>query len=207
MASTPRWFPDVSSNNGPVDVEQVVAGGLPIFAIKATQGTTYANPYHRDQAQRTHLLYTPVLHYHYADPADAVAQAQWFWSAVRPVWRAWDRMALDFEVVAALPRQFVDEFCVELGTLSGSSGILGYTNQSRYVSDRLSGAVPSGRWWIADYGAQPSVSGKDVLYAHQSTDSGQWPGIEGACDLSILNLRSANAYATAKKAREAAAER
>ena len=148
----------------------------------------------------------PGLHYHYGEPAEAVAQAQWFWSAVRPVWRTWDRMALDFEVAVAVPRQFVEEFCVELGTLSGSNGIVGYTNQSRYIGDQLSGSVPSGRWWIADYGAQPSLSGKDVLYAHRSTDSGQWPGIDGPCDLSILNLRSANAYAQEKKARESTVE-
>lgn len=210
----PRHYPDLSSNNGAVNIAAVVGAGLPVVAVKATEGAGYVNPAHADQAREVHALHTGVVHYHFCRPgSSSVAhEAAWFWAAVQPVWRPWDRLMLDLEVPVL--EDYVAGLSPAAGYLRELEGylhgydqnpVIGYTFEANYSDAGLRGALHSRHWCIADFSVPAGdarVTAPDELWSHQYTQTGRWPGVAGACDVNLMASRHALAASIARTWRE-----
>lgn len=194
---------DVSSNNGPgVNLATYSSAGHVAIAIKASEGTGYVNPFHKRWCDEAHWHRLTVVHYHFARPGrgDVGAEVALFHRTYLSAWRNGDYLALDLEVneggdVAGYARRF-------LGALAafGHPRIL-YTYRS-FRTEHL-GGVKADRWWVADY--SPPLS-SEHQWAKQYTDGAEGPqphhyaGI-GACDGSILNVKTAAALWLRKRTR------
>ena len=198
-AATAELFADISSNNSQFDAHKYASAGHLMIAIKATEGTGYANPYWPRWTIDAHTQRLAVTHYHYCRPdqSDPKLEAQRFWDCVRPHFAAkTDRLALDIETdnEADWPA-YLAEVDAELHRLSGIDAI-GYTYAAA-ITPQLQ--LRSGKWWIASYGtSQPSGARRKLangsLWAWQYTDGHVNPshgptaaaGI-GHCDMSVLS--------------------
>jgi GH25 family lysozyme M1 (1,4-beta-N-acetylmuramidase) len=82
---------DVSSNNGYVsvsDYQQMRAQGVKSVVVKATEGTTYKNPYAKEQAQNADKAGLSINFYHFShftSVSDAQAEANYFADYVQTI--------------------------------------------------------------------------------------------------------------------------
>lgn len=150
----------------PINWTQVAEAGVTAVFIKATQGTTYVNPwlgYDLAGAQDAGLL---VSCYHFATMTDPVAEAQFFMRHAAHL-----AQVLDYETNTNVPwaRSFLQALglppseCMTYGSLS--------TLKDFYAQ------LPS-LTWVAAYGQ--SWPGLGVLW--QFTDAAAIPGISAAVD-------------------------
>jgi hypothetical protein len=84
-------FPDLSNNNGAVDIS-----AAPALIVKATEGTGFVDAYYAGHRDHAHAMGIPFAGYHYLHQGDAAAQAAQAFSVVGPG----DPLMLDVEVVA-----------------------------------------------------------------------------------------------------------
>lgn len=197
-----RSFADISSNNPGFDAGAYRRGGASLICVKATQGSTYVNPYHRLWADQAHAQNLAVGHYHYATPGPAgtvLAQVMCFWGQVVDCWRQHDFLILDIERGQAwLPgeaQRFAPAFAKRLKEESGHS-LVGYSERSFLNECGKAIDIPGSRWWEADYSEdQLPVAWRRSTWAWQHTDGvngpppHSMPGV-GRCDVSTLNLAS-----------------
>lgn len=199
-ASPAYLFADLSSNNGAnaYNAAAYAKAGHLLIGLKATEGVGYVNPYYHGWAAAAHANRTAVLHYHFCDMGNPVAEAHHFWTIVKPNWKNGDRLAIDIETkLSGNAAAWLAEFD---GCLKAQSGIeaTGYTFRSALDSYGLK--VRSGKWWVASYGG-PWPAGPfrrlprgETMWAYQYTngvDGIAGPrtltGIAGRCDVSVLS--------------------
>lgn len=192
---------DVSNNNGHVDIDAYAHAGHRALALKASEGTSFVDPFHRGNALRAGGHHLSLVHYHFARPDvndNPVAEARHFWDAVRHLAGPRDYLALDLE--RATPAGWKHdpawsrEFDAEIRKLSRFNIIL-YTMRSAFDEAAGGGswfADPPERVWDADWSGGPdrSPSGSRTLI-RQFTDGVFGPephsatGI-GRCDMNVL---------------------
>lgn len=194
-----RYFADISNNDGHVDMMEYAAAGHLAIAIKATEGTTFVDPFHRGWSLRAGLHHLSVWHYHFARPDlgnDPHAEADHFWEYTRFLAGPRDYLVLDLE--RAVPSGWVHdpawsrEFDERIRALSRFSIILYGSRSSLQLSaDWLTG--PPRRVWDADWSTDPDFAPAGyACVARQYTDGQFGPqprfaaGI-GICDMSRLS--------------------
>ena len=161
---------DVSSaqhpNNQPIDWVTAKHNGVTTALVKATQGTTYLNPWFHVDANGAKAAGLDVLAYHFADFTNATAEAQWFMANAGPL-----AAVGDFETSTNVP--WMRTFLQALGRPWDQC--LGYGSAStfRSVYQQIP-ALP----WVAAYGQ--GYPGWGVLW--QFTSGAQIPGIPTAVD-------------------------
>lgn len=159
---------DVSSfqhpNGAPITWPAVKAAGVQGVIIKATQGTTYTNPYYASDVAGATSVGLPVIAYHFAAFMTAQAEARYFLSVAGS--RA---KVLDSETNTTATWQ--NDFLAALG--------FALTTELDYgsASTLPSGAIRS-LLWIADYGTKPAEG--EAIW--QFTSGGSVPGIQGTVD-------------------------
>ncbi len=185
---------DVSSNQPPIDWQQVAKHGIEGVYVKATEGISYVNPVFRGQAFGANGAGIPAGFYHFArpdrNPADE--EAMHFLAltgskpgALRPV--------LDYETTNRLTptEQFtwITTFNHAAKQLLGV-GPLFYSYRAFIAELRLPRPVGNGLW-LADYGPDdgtehpaPAPPPWKRVALHQFTSRGSVPGIPGRVDLS-----------------------
>jgi GH25 family lysozyme M1 (1,4-beta-N-acetylmuramidase) len=188
--------PDVSHyqhpNGKPIDWDKVAAAGK-VFAIsKATEGTTYNDPYFATDYPAE--LAAGLVHgsYHFAHPGLPIAgtamdQAEFFFAAVGDVTTA-DTLppALDLENTGGLsPGQLVtwaQDFLLDMRSLGGRTPML-YTYPNFWTND-LDDPTAFARYplWMAEYG----TSKAPVADIWQYTDASHIKGIPDAVDQSTF---------------------
>lgn len=163
---------DVSSNQvHPIDWAAVKKSGVAGVIVKATQGLSYVNPYYDQDVKGCVAVGLPVVAYHFATFAGAVAEAR----AFRKVAGARAR-ALDIETSANLP--WANEFLgllQECGGLSHAQTMLYGSESSLPIKGLIS------LLWVADYGVK--TPGRPCAL-WQFTETGKVPGIANAVDVS-----------------------
>lgn len=190
---------DVSSHQGGLNIGALWAD---FVIVKATEDDDYVNPYMVSQANATLGASKRLGFYHFARPGDAVAQANYFVTAVGSL-RGKATLWLDWEADAvAQGPGWAKEFLDTVGALTGSTpGI--YMNGNAVSSYDWSAVASSYQLWYAggpnysDYGtsysdpAVPSVPYWGQPLIHQYTEDGRLPGYSGTLDLNRLRDRAA----------------
>jgi GH25 family lysozyme M1 (1,4-beta-N-acetylmuramidase) len=178
----------------PINWNKVAKAGKSFAIVKATEGTTYINPYFAGPyaADYADALSAGLVHgaYHFARPtepviASAKAQAKFFAQTIGPVTTPKTLPpALDLEVTGGLnPGQLVtwaQEFLIEMRTLTGRTPML-YTYPDFWINDlRDPSALARYPLWMAEY----KVSTAPVADLWQYTSTSHIKGIVGDVDQS-----------------------
>lgn len=198
-----RLMADVSSNNGPISVPNYSRAGHVVLAVKATQGTGYVNPFHKQQCDLAHDFGLTVVHYHYCDVGNSPeVEISHFRHVYNKAWRAGDYACFDIEVpghtgssASAILRQYY---------LDTQREPVLYTYRS-FLENQLRGVkIPGNRAWVADYSSKViHLPAPYHLWAKQYTDGAEGPephfysGI-GKCDGSEVTAGVALALRTRK---------
>lgn len=158
---------DLPPGQGPaINWKAAAQAGVTTALIKATQGTTYLNPWFHTDVAGAQAAGLDVLAYHYCDFSGAPAEAEWFLANAGHLARIGD---FETSTNVAWMRTF-------LQALGGPpSELLGYGSASsfRSVYQQLPAMA-----WVAAYGQL--YPGWGVLW--QFTDAATIPGIPGAVD-------------------------
>jgi GH25 family lysozyme M1 (1,4-beta-N-acetylmuramidase) len=190
----------------PIDWTKVAKAGKDFAIVKATEGTTYVNPYFAGPYANDYAdsAAAGLVHgsYHFARPSlpiasSAKAQAALFAQTIGPVTtKATLPPALDLEVTGGLtPGQLVtwaQAFMLDMRTLTGRTPML-YTYPYFWEHD-LGDPTALARYplWMANFGA--SVAPISDLW--QYTDHAHINGIQDAVDVSKFMGTSGFPWAT-----------
>lgn len=156
-----KWnMVDVSSNNHPddkaIDWDRAKAAGVEYAMIKATEGTTYRNPFLSVDGLRATRAGIAVGYYHFARPhvGDAVRQADYFWSHVYGLPRALG-LCLDLEVTDGLTdSQLTTWASTFLDTIPASVERRELYTSPSFLA-RLKGQPRRHLTWLASWGKAP----------------------------------------------------
>jgi lysozyme len=190
----------------PINWKAVAKAGKDFAIVKATEGTTYVNPYFAGPYANDYAdaAAAGLVHgsYHFARPtlpiaSSAKAQAALFAQTVGPVTTAATLPpALDLEVTGGLrPGQLVtwaQDFLLDMRTITGRTPML-YTYPYFWEHD-LGDPTALARYplWMANFGAK--VAPTSDLW--QYTDRAHIKGIQGAVDVSRFMGTSGFPWAT-----------
>jgi lysozyme len=191
-ARKPGWVPDYDS----IDWAQVAASGQQFAIVKASESTTFVNPYYASDVAKARAAGLVVGAYHYARPgsSNAVTQAQHFARVIGnqrlshtlpPVLDIEDDGGKTKAKLATWTQNFLDE----LQRLTGRTPMI-YSYQS-FLKDEIGRLSTFARYplWIARYSSvEPTVSGAwSTWNIWQYTSSAKVPGIEGNVDVNWFN--------------------
>jgi Glycosyl hydrolases family 25 len=165
---------DVSSWQGNVDWAAVAANGARFAYVKATESTTYVNPYFTQQYVGAYQVGLVRGAYHFAlpDRSSGAAQANWFadhggtWSADNQTLPG----ALDIEYNPYGPT------CYGLSQAGMVSWLTSFLNQYRARTGRSAVIYTTTNWWQQCTGNYPGFGANNPLWiASWSTDVGPLP--------------------------------
>jgi lysozyme len=174
---------DISSNQANLDFTAVKAAGIVIVYIKATQGSSYVNPYLKQHYEAAKSQGLKIGFYHYFQPAsDPTQQAVFFANAIKDM--PYDTIPmLDVEINGSLSARvlstLVHECLNEINYLTQHIPVLySYTSfaKDNLIADGISGYP----FWPADYndrGYPGYNSIWDSWVGYQYTDKGNIGGI------------------------------
>lgn len=196
---------DVSSWQHPegaeIDWEEVAQAGYKFALVKATQGTSYVNPWAArdlDDARAAGFL---VGAYHYYEAGvDPVTQAKTFINSL--IGQVLDLGGwLDWEVPPMSEWAAAGEVGAFLGEAHETRPGVGLYCDESWAAQLRAASVPLGRWWSADWSATSAPAGS-LLW---QVGPAEVPGITGQVDTDVLvNVRAFN-IPTAPRARPNAA--
>lgn len=179
---------DVSSYQGEIDFKKVKADGIEIVYIKATEGTTYIDPYLERNYQRAKENGLKVGFYHYVNARteeQARREASFFIKNIAGK-NPDCKLAMDFETFGNLSKTQINKigltFLKEIEKLSRKQAIL-YSNT--YTAKTIwEGETTKYPLWVAEYEvSKPEPNGKWNTWAGwQYTDKGEINGIKAYVD-------------------------
>ncbi|WP_234117478.1 N-acetylmuramoyl-L-alanine amidase [Clostridium hydrogenum] len=181
---------DISNWAGVVDINKVKNAGYSFVISKITEGTTYVDPYGKQNIANTKSNGLIAGAYHFArftDKAGAIQEANFFkQNCPANV----DFVVLDFEQQCS--GDMTDACLAFLDSVSSIAPAIIYCNPS-YINSYLNSKITKYPLWIANYGVQSPKTPLWGTYAiWQYDENGQVPGINGAVDMDI----SGPAFAT-----------
>ncbi|HET8561851.1 MAG TPA: GH25 family lysozyme [Marmoricola sp.] len=184
-----------------INWSKVAADGVKFAFLKATEGTSYQDPYFKADwaASGKAGLYHGA--YHFARPGtkpsvrgSAIRQADYFAAYIGPQ-TSWGTLppVLDLESTGGLsPKQLIywtQQFLTELQAKTGRNPII-YTSPYFWI-DNLNNSTAFHNYplWVAHYGVkQPMVPGKWPTWSFwQTTSSARIQGISGNADRDAFN--------------------
>ena len=179
---------DVSAWQNNIDFEKVKNQGVKIVYIKASEGTTYKDPYFEENYQKAKQNGLYVGSYHYVrarTEKEAKLEAEFFASNLSG--KEIDcKPAMDFETFGNLNREQINNIAIIfLETLKKLTGqdVIVYSNTytARNIFNEQVAKYPL---WIAQYGVSvPSPNGKwNTWEGFQYTSEGTIIGIKGYVD-------------------------
>ncbi len=188
---------DVSNHQDRIDWSRVKADGIAFAYVKASEGTTFADPKYRAHVTGAKAAGIKTGAYHFARPdtytsdprRDARAEADWFLSLAAP--RSGDLLpALDLETAGLPPAQMVEWTRAWLDRVRqkiGARPVL-YTYPAFWSALGGTRAFRLNPLWIANYEvSEPQLPGAWRRYAiWQYTASGSVDGVPGRADLNRL---------------------
>jgi GH25 family lysozyme M1 (1,4-beta-N-acetylmuramidase) len=183
---------DISEFQGSVDFAEVKASGIDVVYIKATEGTTYVNPYLKTswQGAKDAGLYVGFYHFFRAkDQDNARQQAQYFVNSISGMTYNC-RLVLDIETNEGVSRSDLSTiakvFLDEVTALTGATPVV-YTCPS-FISENLDSTLAAYLLWIADYSSD--APGSNSIWSSwagwQHSDSGNVSGVTGHVDLDVF---------------------
>lgn len=187
---------DISHYQGDVDFSAIKSSGNEFVIMKATEGTSYVDPYvgaYYAAARAAGLGYGT---YHFADGGDPIAEANHFISVVSPLDEN-QVLVLDWEVNVADPVGWCWAFVQQVHTVLGVWPLV-YMSGSRVPAFYGSNVLRNCGLWVAWYGRDPNqdLPLSCAYVMHQYTSSGSAPGISGRVDQDAFygTLEQFNSY-------------
>jgi lysozyme len=189
---------DVASYQGYPNWSSVKSSGKTFAFTKATEGTTYTNPYFATNWSRMKSNGLIRGAYHYGRPGtDAVSQANHFVNTVHPT--SGDlQLALDIETTdgksASAVRTWIVNFINRIKTLTGRPGII-YTGFYFWRDSAGNGSNLNCPLWLAAYVSNPAAyvpAAWSTWSFWQYTSSGTVSGVSGNVDRDAWNGTVAN---------------
>jgi lysozyme len=184
---------DVASYQGYPNWSSVKSSGKTFAFTKATEGTTYTNPYFATNWPRMKSAGLIRGAYHFGRPGtDPVTQANRFCNVVAPV--SGDlQMALDIEVTDGKTptqvRSWIVSFINQIKSRTGRPGII-YTGFYFWRDSAGNGSNLNCPLWLAAYVSNPAnyvPAAWSTWSFWQYTSSGTCPGVSGNVDRDAWN--------------------
>jgi GH25 family lysozyme M1 (1,4-beta-N-acetylmuramidase) len=184
---------DVASYQGYPNWTSVKNSGKAFAFTKATEGTTYTNPYFATNWARMKSAGLIRGAYHYGHPSvSATAQADYFCNVVRPT-HGDLQMALDIETTDGLSpsavRSWIVAFINRIVYRTGRPGII-YTGFYFWRDSAGNGSNLNCPLWLAAYVSNPAPyvpAAWSTWSFWQYTSSGSVPGVSGNVDRDAWN--------------------
>jgi GH25 family lysozyme M1 (1,4-beta-N-acetylmuramidase) len=184
---------DVASYQGYPNWTSVRNSGKTFAFTKATEGTTYTNPYFATNWSRMKSAGLIRGAYHYGHPSvDPVAQADYFCNVVRPT-HGDLQMALDIETTdgrsPSQVRSWIVAFINRIVYRTGRPGII-YTGFYFWRDSAGNGSNLNCPLWLAAYVSNPAPyvpAAWSTWSFWQYTSSGSVPGVSGNVDRDAWN--------------------
>ena len=179
---------DVSGWQGNIDYSEVASSGIEIVYMKASEGTSFVDPYFNQNYTNAKANGLKVGFYHYLTArsnSEAVAQANFFVSTISGMTPDC-RLAMDFESFGSLSTEEINEigltFMQTVESLSGKEMVI-YSDTSN-ASNIFGGGLTKYPLWVAQYEVEePTPNGNwDSWVGWQYTDAGEISGINGYVD-------------------------
>lgn len=194
-----RYFADVSAYQPNVNMREYADAGHLLIAIKASEGLSYVNPYHRGQALAAGLEHVAVVHYHFARPdlgTQPDAEADHFLGVCGSLLGPYDYVVVDVE--RATPQGWQHDpawsraFDQRVRNFSRFKCIIYASRSVLQASDQWLAGAPL-RVWDAAYSTEPDYAPQGYTVAfRQYTDGVVGPephsfaGV-GQCDGNYAN--------------------
>ena len=179
---------DVSGWQGNIDYSEVASSGIEIVYMKASEGTSFVDPYFDQNYTNAKANGLKVGFYHYLTArsnSEAVAEANFFVSTISGMIPDC-RLAMDFESFGNLSAEEINEigltFMQTVESLSGKEMVI-YSDTSN-ASNIFGGGLTNYPLWVAQYEVEePTPNGNwDSWVGWQYTDAGEISGINGYVD-------------------------
>ena len=179
---------DVSGWQGNIDYSEVASSGIEIVYMKASEGTSFVDPYFNQNYTNAKANGLKVGFYHYLTArsnSEAVEQANFFVSTISGMIPDC-RLAMDFESFGSLSTEEINEigltFMQTVESLSGKKMVI-YSDTSN-ASNIFGGGLTNYPLWVAQYEVEePTPNGNwDSWVGWQYTDAGEISGINGYVD-------------------------
>lgn len=182
--------PDVASYQGLPDWDRVAAHGCKFAFTKATESTTYTNPYFDENWTAIKAAGLIRGTYHFARPEDGPPEPQvdYFLSHVH-LDNEYDMLALDVETGHGDLYEWCLRWLNRCRSISGRKAYLysgPYFMQSRNLCQRGLALAAAGLWLAAYISQRPDVpDGWREITFWQFTDKEVLPGVRGGVDCNI----------------------
>lgn len=175
---------DVSNHNGRIDWNKLKNSDVKVVYIKASEGTTYQDPYLNQHYQGAKSIGLPTGFYHYLKGTSAPeSQAQNFWNLIKD--KENNLMpCLDIEENGFNVMDYTLRFISKFKDLSNLPIVI-YTGPY-FANDNLDNRLASYPCWIAHYGVSSPMATNiwsTNYVGHQYTEKGKVSGINGNVDL------------------------
>lgn len=179
---------DVSGWQGNIDYSEVASSGIEIVYMKASEGTSFVDPYFNQNYTNAKANGLKVGFYHYLTArsnSEAVAEANFFVSTISGMTPDC-RLAMDFESFGNLSAEEINEigltFMQTVESLSGKEMVI-YSDTSN-ASNIFGGGLTNYPLWVAQYEVEePTPNGNwNNWVGWQYTDAGEISGIDGYVD-------------------------
>jgi lysozyme len=174
---------DISSNQTNLDFAAVKAAGIVIVYIKATEGSSYVNPYLKQHYEAAKTQGLMVGFYHYFQPAsDPTQQAIFFANTIKDM--SYDVIPmLDVEITGSLSARvlstLVHECLNEINYLTQHIPVL-YTYTAFAKDNLIADGISGYPFWPADYNntGSPGYNGIwDKWIGYQYSEKGNIGGV------------------------------
>lgn len=179
---------DVSGWQGNIDYSEVASSGIEIVYMKASEGTSFVDPYFNQNYTNAKANGLKVGFYHYLTArsnSEAVAQANFFVSTISGMTPDC-RLAMDFESFGNLSAEEINEigltFMQTVESLSGKEMVI-YSDTSN-ASNIFGGGLTNYPLWVAQYEVEEPTPNENWnnWVGWQYTDAGEISGIDGYVD-------------------------
>ena len=179
---------DVSGWQGTIDYTQVKQAGIEVVYMKASEGTTFIDPYFNQNYTNAKANGLKVGFYHYVrarSVEQAITEANFFASVIAG--KSPDcRLAMDFENFGNLSNEEINQIGLAfLRTLESvtKKEVVVYSN-TYSARTKFSGEITNYPLWVAQYEEpEPTPNGNwDTWIGWQYTDQGDVAGIQGYVD-------------------------
>lgn len=202
---TPGGF-DVSGHQGAVDWPTAAAGGATFSYVKATESTTYLNPYFEQQYDGAYQAGLIRGAYHFATPdtSDGVTQANYFVDHGG----AWSADGKTLPPAIDLEYNPYGDTCYGMTPPVLVAWVHAFVNQVRTRTGRYPTIYTSTRWWALCMGSDATFGADPLWIARYNTvlgdlppgwtaqaiwqfaDSGPFPGDQDSFDGTAGQLRT-----------------
>lgn len=185
---------DVSGWQGNINYAEVRNSGIQIVYMKASEGSSFVDPYFNQNYENAKANNLKVGFYHYLTARsieEAISQANFFVSTISG--KVPDcRLAMDFESFGNLNTEEINQiglaFMRTVENLSGKEMVI-YSDTSN-ASYRFGGELTNYPLWVAQYEVyEPTPNGNwSTWVGWQYSDAGEIPGISGYVDRDNLQM-------------------